>query len=29
MKDIKIVNGKAVFPEGIKMLSRKPFDKPE
>ena len=29
MKDIKIVNGKAVFPEGIKMLSCKPFDKPE
>lgn len=29
MKDIKIVNGKAVFPEGIKRLSYKPFDKPE
>ena len=29
MKDIKIVNGKAVFPEGIKWLSDKPFDKPE
>ena len=29
MKDIKVINGKAVFPEGIKRLSDKPFDKPE
>lgn len=29
MEDIKVVNGKAVFPEGTKRLSDKPFDKPE
>lgn len=29
MEQIKIINGKAIFPEGIKMLTRKLFSEPE